>query len=120
MSTMPQQPNGEVSNRATELRLFSLWVVVGFVLIVMAIVGDYKCPPRPPGYPTFLFVGKEWQYLAYDKWVARFECLAGGALLWSVVGVVGFFRRGCVVWLIAGVVFAVCGWILHTATWVDL
>jgi hypothetical protein len=101
-------------------RLFRLWVFVGFLLVEMSILGCYKCPPRPGGYPTFRFVGAEAEYEAYDRGVAVLTFLAQGALAYGLLGVLVFFRRGCGVFFLAGVVVAICGYALLDATWVDL
>jgi hypothetical protein len=118
MSDAPEQATSKPSNSWD--RLFILWLGVGFLLVTLSTVGGYTCPARPGGYPTFLTVGKEAEYEAYDGRVALLTVLAQGALANGLLGTLGFFRRGCVVFLIAGVVIVICGFVLLDATWVDL
>jgi hypothetical protein len=115
-----EQATGNPSNPGN--RLFILWVGVGLLLVTSAVVGEYKCPRRPGGYPTFRFVGAEWEAKveAYETWVWVLHCLVSASLFYGILGVGLFFRRGCVVMFLAGVVFAICVWCLFAATYVDL
>jgi hypothetical protein len=128
MSNSPEQSSGKGSSRVLWNRLFILWVVVGFLWIVMALCARYKCPSLAPADRGFIRIDpdpKVWaerleQNEAYHRWAARLEGLAKGALVYGLVGVLGFFRRGCIVFIIAGMVVVVCECALWDATWVDL
>jgi hypothetical protein len=112
MSDPLEQSSVKASNR-----FFALWVVVGLLLVIMAVVGEYTRPRRPPGYPTFQFVGGEAEYEAQDRRLMGLRCLAYISPFYGILGGALFYRRGCVVFLIAGVVFCICWWVLHAATW---
>jgi hypothetical protein len=101
-------------------RLFRYWIAAGFLLVVMIVLGHCASPPRPDGYPTFIFVGQEREHETYVRWVPGLTFLAECAMAHSLIGVFVFYRRGCVVFLLAGVFF-MCGCELERATlgWLD-
>jgi hypothetical protein len=125
---MSEQPSIKASNRVFWNRLFSLWIVVGFLFVVMSVVGGYKCPSITPAERTFQIIEKDpklrsekqAQYDEYDRWVAWLTFLAHGTLVYGSLGVLSFFRRGCVVFIIVVSVVVICEFVLLDATWVPL
>jgi hypothetical protein len=90
MSDPLEQSSVKASNR-----FFALWVVVGLLLVIMAVVGEYTRPRRPPGYPTFQFVGGEAEYEAQDRRLMGLRCLAYISPFYGILGGALFYRRGC-------------------------
>lgn len=113
-----------MANRTLWDRLFVLWVTVGLFEVALAMICVYRCPSLHHSERTFRYVGTDPEtqarYDQYDRWEARLAVLANGSLVHGLLGVLVFFKRGCVVFVIALCAVAVCGFVWLDATWVPL
>jgi hypothetical protein len=55
-----------------------------------------------------------------DRWETRLTFLRNGSLAYGLFGVVLFFRRGCIVFVIAAVVIVLIQFALWELIWVPL
>lgn len=103
-------------------RLFTLWATIGFIWVVASLVCVRECPNFHPMLLTFRFVhptaSEQALYEEVDRWVARLTFLRDGSLVYGLLGMLIFFRRGCSVFVIAAVVVVVCQFALMELTWV--
>jgi hypothetical protein len=110
-----------MANRALWDRLFALWIAIGLLWIALAVWCSYQCPELAPIERTFRLVTPDLEtqarYDGYDRWVSRLSILARGALAYGLIGGLLFFRRGCVVFVLAAGVVVVSGCVWVDATW---
>jgi hypothetical protein len=103
-------------------RLFKLWATIGFVWVMASFICVLKCPDFNPIRRTFRFVAPTAKdqalYEEVDRWETRLTFLRDGALVHGVLGVVLFFRRGRIVFVIAAAVVLLCEFALLELTWV--
>lgn len=112
-----------MARRALGDRVFILWVAVGALGAAMAVLCSYKCPSLDVGERTFHAVGvgvAPEKQSEYDRWAARLAVLANGSLVYGFLGVVAFFRRGCVVFIAAAGFVVICELARLVATGVPL
>ena len=107
-------------------RLFGRWVrVFRHFWVAVTFVCYFKCPSLSVeqyirfGHPDpTVAAKKEAQYEAYDRWAPRLIVLANGSLGVALLGVVLFFRRGCIVFTLAAGIVLMCQMALVDKTWI--
>ena len=101
---------------------FKLWATIGFFWVVASIVCVSMSPKVSPLDLTFRFIQpsrhEQAVYEEVDRWVARLTFLRDGSLIYGLLGVLIFFRRGCLVFMIAAAVIVACQFALMELTWV--
>lgn len=98
--------------------LFLVWVGAGVLLMSLSSFARWMCPSLPAAYLTFQFVAVDPSERSAEReqiddfvgWVAVLRKLEDGAYAYALVGLLVFYRRGCVVLLIAGFVAVWCWW----------
>jgi hypothetical protein len=111
-----------MARRAPMDRLLILWATIGSIGVATAIYCNYKCADLNPAERSFRDLDPEEQAQRDEdhRWVARLDVLANGSLVYGFLGVLVFYRRGCVVFVIAAGVVVICEFALMDATWVPL
>jgi hypothetical protein len=124
MTDLPIPSSAKSLDRVIWKWLFADWVVMGSLLVAMSVVCRYQCPDLPSPERRGVFKITDPKKLAlieeYERCVGRLIVLARGALIYGLLGVIVFFRRGCIVFIVAGSVLLACGFAWVDATWVDL